>query len=764
MAVVLKCDYTWLKLYYDMGTPSGALPRKVRWFVYLSHALSTWGDRMWAFGVGLFMVIISPDDLRVTAIYGLSMGGAVLLFGALVGDWVDKTPRLKAARTSLVIQNSSVIVCAGIIFTVITLKTKIEGALPGDALLYLSYAVIILVAIVSTLASMGTSIAVQKDWIVEICARDKDMLATMTASLRRIDLISKLVAPIATGQIMYFASPGVGALFIAGWNFVSVFLEYFLLKKVYNLCPALAKEKSDVPLEEDMDGEEMVCLPAKHLEIEIQTNGHMDTEATDGKPTMNDGPINNLTSPKDMNKLTSLSEPSEQGMGNLYDQPEPREHDMVNITSQSETSEQNLGKATSQPEASEQDMVNLTSKSETSEQDVDNITSQLKPSKQDMVNLTSQSEPSEQDVGNIASQSEPSEQDHLQPADERDITVVYRPTQPSKKPKKDQGCTRMFSGILVLYRGWRVYMRYQVAFAGLGLACLYMTVLGFDNITVGYGYTQGINESIMGVMMAAGSVTGILGTVLYPIFHRRIGLQRTGLFSYLFEISFLCLCVASVWAPGSPFDPTFSLIKRDTTKNCSHTDVNSVNTISNNSVPMTNTTSVIYTPLQDNTSLSGEVKNLSVDMNSTDREVVSETCHTGPHSYISIILLMSGIIGARCGLWMADLTISQLFLENVRETERGIMNGVQTSLNKLMDIVKFVLVIAIPHQEQFGYLILVSFAFICLGWVLYARYSYKVRGHLFHFDRIKQCQGHNGNRQNIHVIEADEENVQPAVT
>ncbi|WAR02398.1 S40A1-like protein, partial [Mya arenaria] len=616
-----ECDYTWLKLYYDMGTPSGALPRKVRWFVYLSHALSTWGDRMWAFGVGLFMVIISPDDLRVTAIYGLSMGGAVLLFGALVGDWVDKTPRLKAARTSLVIQNSSVIVCAGIIFTVITLKTKIEGALPGDALLYLSYAVIILVAIVSTLASMGTSIAVQKDWIVEICARDKDMLATMTASLRRIDLISKLVAPIATGQIMYFASPGVGALFIAGWNFVSVFLEYFLLKKV------------------------------------------------------------------------------EQGMGNLYDQPEPREHDMVNITSQSETSEQNLGKATSQPEASEQDMVNLTSKSETSEQDVDNITSQLKPSKQDMVNLTSQSEPSEQDVGNIASQSEPSEQDHLQPADERDITVVYRPTQPSKKPKKDQGCTRMFSGILVLYRGWRVYMRYQVAFAG-------------------YGYTQGINESIMGVMMAAGSVTGILGTVLYPIFHRRIGLQRTGLFSYLFEISFLCLCVASVWAPGSPFDPTFSLIKRDTTKNCSHTDVNSVNTISNNSVPMTNTTSVIYTPLQDNTSLSGEVKNLSVDMNSTDREVVSETCHTGPHSYISIILLMSGIIGARC-------------------------------------------VIAIPHQEQFGYLILVSFAFICLGWVLYARYSYKVRGHLFHFDRIKQCQGHNGNRQNIHVIEADEENVQP---
>lgn len=50
---------------------------------------------MWSFGVGLFMVIISPQSLRVTAIYGLCMGGSILLFGALVGDWVDRTPRLR---------------------------------------------------------------------------------------------------------------------------------------------------------------------------------------------------------------------------------------------------------------------------------------------------------------------------------------------------------------------------------------------------------------------------------------------------------------------------------------------------------------------------------------------------------------------------------------------------------------------------------------------------------------------------------------------
>ena len=44
--------------------------------------------------MGLFMVIISPDSLRLTAIYGFASGSAVLLLGAVVGDWIDRTPRL----------------------------------------------------------------------------------------------------------------------------------------------------------------------------------------------------------------------------------------------------------------------------------------------------------------------------------------------------------------------------------------------------------------------------------------------------------------------------------------------------------------------------------------------------------------------------------------------------------------------------------------------------------------------------------------------
>lgn len=115
-------------------------------------------------------------------------------------------------------------------------------------------------------------------------------------------------------------------------------------------------------------------------------------------------------------------------------------------------------------------------------------------------------------------------------------------------------------------------------------------------------------------------------------------------------------------------------------------------------------------------------------------------------SYIYLMLIKIVFYFFLSGLWMADLTITQLFLESVKETERGVVNGVQTSLNKLMDMVKFMLVIAFPQQELFGYLILVSFVFICIGWAFYARYSYTERGHIFPFHNVKAC--HCSDRQN----------------
>ena len=52
--------------------------------------------------------------------------------------------------------------------------------------------------------------------------------------------------------------------------------------------------------------------------------------------------------------------------------------------------------------------------------------------------------------------------------------------------RKDLGCcSLLFESFLVVPRGWKTYASQSCAFAGIGLSCLYMTVIGFDNVTSG---------------------------------------------------------------------------------------------------------------------------------------------------------------------------------------------------------------------------------------------------------------------------------------
>jgi len=108
------------------------------------------------------------------------------------------------------------------------------------------------------------------------------------------------------------------------------------------------------------------------------------------------------------------------------------------------------------------------------------------------------------------------------------------------------------------------------------------------------------------------------------------------------------------------------------------------------------------------------------------------------HSLISAITLLCSITAARFGLWMTDLTITQILQERVEEERRGVINGVQDSLNSTMDLLKCVLVIVLPGYHVFGYLVILSFMSISFGWLSYALYSRKQRGHLFHFCRLVQ--------------------------
>ena len=59
--------------------------------------------------------------------------------------------------------------------------------------------------------------------------------------------------------------------------------------------------------------------------------------------------------------------------------------------------------------------------------------------------------------------------------------------------------------------------------------------------------------------------------------------------------------------------------------------------------------------------------------------------------------------------------------------ERGVVNGVQNSMNMLLDMLKFVLVIVPPRIEIFDMLIILSFILICIAGIYFATHCYRVK-------------------------------------
>ncbi|XP_064456286.1 solute carrier family 40 member 1-like [Ornithodoros turicata] len=215
---------------------------KYRWRkstkLYVSRALSSWGDNMWSFAVGLFYVKLYPDSLRLAAIYGFTACIAIILLGAPIGRWVDKTPRLRAAKYSLAFQNCTVVLCAVFICVVLMIDDRQRSA-QSKWLEAVTQVLVVTMAVLSRLGSLANIICVEKDWLAVLAGGDTRKLSVLNAMVRRIDMVSKLLAPLLVGQVMSL-SPIMGAIFLACWNIISVYIEYKLLHDLYIAVPVLA--------------------------------------------------------------------------------------------------------------------------------------------------------------------------------------------------------------------------------------------------------------------------------------------------------------------------------------------------------------------------------------------------------------------------------------------------------------------------------------------------------------------------------------------
>ena len=211
----------------DVPNVSGVKPR-----LYVSHFLSTWNSRVFEFGAVLFLARIFPGTLLPPSIYALVRAASAICFAPLVGRYVDQGDRLKVVRLSIVGQRIAVILsCLGFW----ALSTGIPG-FPN--LRPLLIALLAVLACVEKLCSIMNLIAIERDWVVVVADNSHYGLEVLNSQMRRIDLICKLVGPLAIALVDAYSTI-IAIIAVLGMNASSVLIEYFAIATVYTKISAL---------------------------------------------------------------------------------------------------------------------------------------------------------------------------------------------------------------------------------------------------------------------------------------------------------------------------------------------------------------------------------------------------------------------------------------------------------------------------------------------------------------------------------------------
>mmetsp|Transcript_22086 Transcript_22086/g.31056 ORF Transcript_22086/g.31056 Transcript_22086/m.31056 type:complete len:208 (+) Transcript_22086:444-1067(+) len=85
----------------------------------------------------------------------------------------------------------------------------------------------------------------------------------------------------------------------------------------------------------------------------------------------------------------------------------------------------------------------------------------------------------------------------------------------------------------------------------------------------------------------------------------------------------------------------------------------------------------------------------------------------------SLGMLIAGVCASRVGLWVFDISITQLMQEYVEDDVRGVVGGVQQSLNAFFALLSFGLGIIIPDPRDFFIYVGLGYGSVGVAMVLY---------------------------------------------
>jgi iron-regulated transporter 1 len=85
----------------------------------------------------------------------------------------------------------------------------------------------------------------------------------------------------------------------------------------------------------------------------------------------------------------------------------------------------------------------------------------------------------------------------------------------------------------------------------------------------------------------------------------------------------------------------------------------------------------------------------------------------------SLFMLITGVCASRVGLWVFDIAMTQLFQEYIPSHVRGVVGGIQQSLNAFFGLFSFALGIFIPDPRQFHIYVAAGYGSVGLAVLLY---------------------------------------------
>ncbi|KAJ1309323.1 hypothetical protein OPQ81_004984 [Rhizoctonia solani] len=203
----------------ENGTRESGVDTVGFWLLAAQHFSSTWGDRSAEFAFSIYLVEIFVNTLLPASIYGFVTTFVGVLFSGAVGHQIDTRARLPTIRTCIVTQKVFASICYGLFLVLFAQFSTLSADVKR---LFLGFITVCGCGL--KLATVGMNVCVERDWVMAIASSSHScpsssgvsptettgrpaspsppidhadrVLLELNTTLRRIDLICKLVAPL----------------------------------------------------------------------------------------------------------------------------------------------------------------------------------------------------------------------------------------------------------------------------------------------------------------------------------------------------------------------------------------------------------------------------------------------------------------------------------------------------------------------------------------------------------------------------------------